>query len=299
MDRLIFNKENHTYILTKDNGESLQLISVTTLLKKHGITPDYSNVNANVLKAKAERGTIIHEELDKYIKTGEIGFTGELEAFMDKCVLENIIPLESEFMVNNDEIAGTVDVTGFIGGETFIGDFKTTATLHKEAVAWQLSLYTYLLGKQFNKYLCFHFPNDSTCKVIEVEPIPKEEIERLLESERRGQLYTKQKQVLKIDAKTRNNLIKVCKKLEKLKEQTSQLEKIKTEIDDFLIKKFQETGLEFIENEFFRIKYTAPSTKKIFDTNRFRTEMPSFITKEYEKTSEVKARVTITLKKVD
>lgn len=296
MDRLIFNKENHTYLLTKDNGENLELISVTTLLKKHGITPDYSKVNKNILKAKAERGTVIHEELDKYIKTSEIGFTGELEAFIDKCVVENIIPLQSEFIVNNDEIAGTVDVAGLIGGESFIGDFKTTSTLHKEAVAWQLSLYAYLMGKQFNKYLCFHFPNDSTCKVVEVEPIPVQEIERLLECERNCELYKKQN--FEIDTMTCESLVKVQNELKKLDEHKKQLEKVESDIKEFLIKKFEESGLDLIENKFFRIKYTAPTTRETIDSKRLKEEMPE-VSKQYTSISPVKAKVTITLRKVD
>ncbi len=296
MDKLNFNKEDHTYTLTKENGEVFDLISVTTLLKKHGITPDYSNVNKNVLKAKAERGTIIHEELDKYIKTGEIGFTGELEAFIDKCVKENIIPLKSEFMVNNDEIAGTVDVAGLIGGESFIGDFKTTATLHKEAVAWQLSLYAYLIEKQFNKYLCFHFPNDSTCKVVEVDPIPVEEIERLLECERNCELYKKQS--FEIDTMTCESLVRVQNELKKLDEQKKQLEKAEIDIKEFLINKFEESGIDLIENEFFRIKYTAPTTRETIDTKRLKEEMPEIASK-YSNISPVKAKVTITLRKVE
>ncbi len=79
MDKVKFNKMKHTYTLTKENGEKYDLVSVTTLLKKHGITPDYSNVNESVLKAKADRGIVIHEELEQYINHKQIGFTGELE----------------------------------------------------------------------------------------------------------------------------------------------------------------------------------------------------------------------------
>ena len=51
MDKVLFDKETHTYTLIKDSGEKIELVSVTTLLKKHGISPDYSSVNEVVLKA--------------------------------------------------------------------------------------------------------------------------------------------------------------------------------------------------------------------------------------------------------
>ena len=46
-----FNKEKHEY---SDNGKVL--ISVTQLLKKHGLSTDFSNVDKDLLNAKAERG---------------------------------------------------------------------------------------------------------------------------------------------------------------------------------------------------------------------------------------------------
>ena len=152
MDKIKFDKENHTYKLLKDSGEQIDLISATTLLKKHGLSPDYTKVKGEVLKLKADRGTVIHEELEKYINHKEIGFTGELDAFIETCFANDILPSKSEFMVWNDEIAGTVDVAGLIGDKTFIGDFKTTANLHIEAVSWQLSLYAYLMKEKFDKY---------------------------------------------------------------------------------------------------------------------------------------------------
>ena len=45
-----FNEENHTY--TNDSGK--ELISVTTLLKKAGISPNYDFVKKEVLTAASE-----------------------------------------------------------------------------------------------------------------------------------------------------------------------------------------------------------------------------------------------------
>ena len=45
-----FDAEKHEYF----DGEK-RLISVTQLLRKHGLAPDYSGVSDAVLNAKAER----------------------------------------------------------------------------------------------------------------------------------------------------------------------------------------------------------------------------------------------------
>lgn len=293
MDKLKFDENSHSYTLIKESGEEISLVSVTQLLKKHGLSPDYLNVDDEVLKLKAERGKVIHEELEQYINHKQVGFTGEFEAFYEQCVCENILPSKSEFMVWNDEIAGTVDVAGLIKGQTFIGDFKTTATLHREAVAWQLSLYAYLMNETFDKYLCFHFPDEHTCKIVELKPIEREEIERLLDCERNSILY--ERKTFEIDTASCEKLIAVQSELKTLGERKKALEKQEEDLKTFLIKKFEETGLPFIDNDYFKITYVAPSTRTIIDSDRLKKEMPE-IAKKFLKTSPVKAQVRISLK---
>lgn len=295
MDRVEFNSENHSYTLFKDNGEKIDLVSVTQLLKKHNLSPDYSNVDESVLRAKAERGTVIHGELEEFINHKQVGFTGEFEAFYEKCKSEDILPSKSEFMVWNDEIAGTVDVAGIIKGQTFIGDFKTTSVVHREAVAWQLSLYGYLMNEIFDKYICFHFPDDHTCKIIELKPIAREEIERLLDCERNCQIY--ERKSFEIDTASCEKLIAVQSELKALGERKKALEKQEEDLKTFLIKKFEESGLPFIDNDYFKITYIAPSTRTTIDGDRLKSEMPE-IARKYTKTSPVKAQVRITLKGV-
>lgn len=293
MDKVKFNKKNHTYTLIKDNGEKINLVSVTTLLKKHEITPDYSNVNENVLKAKAERGSVIHEELEQYINHKKLGFTNELENFIKACKKHNILPSKSEFMVWNDEIAGTVDVAGIIDGQTFLGDFKTTTTLHREAVAWQLSLYAYLMNEKFDKFLCIHFPDEDTCNIVEIKPIEQEEIERLLECERNCELF--QKKTLELDTVSCEKILTIQQELKTLDDRKKELEKAESELKQMLIEKMEETGVKSIDNEYFKITYVAPTTRETIDSARIKKELPE-IAEQYVKTSAIKASVRITLK---
>lgn len=293
MDKVKFNKKNHTYTLIKDNGEKIDLVSVTTLLKKHNITPDYSNVNEEVLKAKAERGSVIHEDLEQYINHKKLGFTNELENFIKACKKQNILPSKSEFMVWNEEIAGTVDVAGIIDGQTFIGDFKTTATLHREAVAWQLSLYAYLMNEKFDKYLCIHFPDENTCNIVEIKPIEQEEIERLLECERNCELF--QKKTLELDTVSCEKILTIQQELKSLDDRKKELEKSESELKKMLIQKMEETGVKSIDNDYFKITYVAPTTRETIDSARIKKELPE-IAEQYVKTSAIKASVRITLK---
>ena len=53
--RVVFNEEQHTYWL----GDK-RLISVTRLLKKHGLSTDYSAVNPDVLEKAAKKRSEEH-----------------------------------------------------------------------------------------------------------------------------------------------------------------------------------------------------------------------------------------------
>ena len=293
MDNLKFDENSHSYTLIKENGEEIDLVSVTQLLEKHELAPDYSNIDSEILRLKAERGKVIHEELEQYINHKQVGFTGEFEAFYEKCMCEDILPSKSEFMVWNEEIAGTVDVAGIIKGQTFIGDFKTTSSLHREAVAWQLSLYAYLMNETFDKYICFHFPDDHTCKIVELKPIAREEIERLLDCERNSVLY--ERKTFEIDTISCEKLITVQNELKALAERKKQLEEQEESLKDFLIQKFEETGLPFIDNDYFKITYIAPTTRTDIDKQRLKEELPD-IAKQFTKTIPIKAQVRIKLK---
>lgn len=294
---VLFDDKTHKYTLVnRETGEKNDLTSVTTLLKKHNIAPDYSMVDDDVLKAKAEYGKVVHKELENFVKFGEIGFTDELQAFIRACQQHNIKPKKSEFIVFNDEIAGTVDVDGVIGENElpFIGDYKTTATLHKEAVEWQLSLYAYLNDEViYEKMICFHFPDKDTCKVVELQPVPESEILRLLEAERNCEIF--QKRTLELTEADTQKIVAVQSELKSLDDRKKELEKQEADLKAFLIQKMEETAVKTIDNDFFRITYVAPSTRETIDSYRLKKEQPE-IAGQYLKTSVINASVRITLK---
>lgn len=283
----IFNEENHTYEL---NGK--KLISVTQLLKKHNIAPDYSGVNEKILQAKAERGKLIHKELEEYVKNGKIGFTNEFTEFTDLCEKENIQPKKSEFIVWNDIVAGTVDTYGKIGNDYYMGDFKTTSVFHKKSVAWQLSLYAYLAGIIVNKLICFHFTKNGL-KMIEVQPIPLSQIEKLLKCEREGTIYNEQKNEITI--KEAGELAALQNVLNELDSRKKEIEERQEKLKQFILEKMEELNIDSIDNDFFTITYYAPSVSNRFDSKTLQKEMPEIYDKFIKKTN-VKSYIKIKIK---
>lgn len=183
----LYEKEHEYWLGDIENGEFIKkrkLLSVTQLMRKYGVSPEYPNIDKKVLELKAERGTLIHQELQEWAETGEIGFTKELGQFIDYAKQNNYTPLASEKIVYNDVVAGTIDTIGMLGDKKIIADYKTTASFHEDAVSYQLSIYEYLLGEQVDELKCFWFKNG--VKVKDVSRVPREAIEYLMEKERKN-----------------------------------------------------------------------------------------------------------------
>lgn len=289
-----FYEEPHEYWLGyNENSEFIkvkQLISVTTLLKKHKLSADYSKVNKSILKAKAERGNIIHEELEIYVKTGEYGFTEELQQFTRACEIEEIVPQKSEFIVFNDVVAGCVDTSGTIKGFSYIGDYKTTAVYHEQAVAWQLSLYEYLSGENFDKLICFWFKNGLSIK--EVTRIAREKIEELIDLERNDEILDKS---LMVGEDINKELLVIQQSLKKLDDEKKTLEAKEKHIKKIIMENMQQNGIKSLDNEFFRITYVAEITRETIDTAKLKVEMPE-IADKYKKVTVSAPSLRIKLK---
>ena len=292
MERAIFNKENHTYTL-----DGKILISVTQLMRKHGLAPDYSGINETVLQRKAERGTLIHEEIERYIKHGELGFTSEQDDFIGFAKELGLKNMRSEQIVNNDLVAGTIDLMAErVAGKATIkvlADYKTGTTVDKEAVRWQLSLYERLSGEKFDEFYVFHLCEKS--KYIPLEHIPAEEVEKLLECERKGEIYKPRTLMVPSEllaaAEQAERAVKVAEAAKKEAEANA------NEIRAQLIAAMEAQGVKSFEtaDKSMLITYVAPSVRQGLDGELLKKEHPE-LAQKYVKTSTVKASVRITVR---
>ena len=287
-----FREDTHEYFL-----DGRKLISVTQLMRKHGLAPSYDNVPSEVLKAKAERGTLVHKEIEDYIKRGEIGFTSELAAFAEHINGNGITPIASEHIVY-DACAGVAGTVDLVFDDGTIADIKTTATLHKEAVSWQLSIYAYLYSNFANpvglphKGQAYHFNAEGELKVVDIPLKPFAEVARLLECEKNGELY---KQELTVSNTQLAELVEIESVIKAIEEQKKVAEARAAELRAALMQAMEANGVTSFENESIKITYVAPTTRTAIDSTKLKKELPE-IAEKYAKTSNVKASLRITLK---
>lgn len=286
-----FDEATHTY--TKDGQAYLP---VTELLRKHGLSPDYSAVKTETLRKAAEKGTLIHKEIEEYIKDGTIGFSSELTDFIELCESKRLEPTMSEFIVYNDEykIAGTVDLMGLTAlNKCFIADIKTTSTLHTESLAWQLAVYAFLGKMIVSDAYGFHLRSDGKSKLVPVRLPAKEEVIALLEAEKNGEIYSPNKHQVTIANESK--MIKLQSTIEFHKEQARIAEAELEQLKGVLIKAMSSNNIKKWETDDLIITYVAPTTRKTIDGDRLKKELPE-IAEQYTKISEVKETVRIKLR---
>lgn len=284
-----FDESTHTY--TNEKGK--KLISVTTLLRWAGISPSYDGVDPNVLQAKASRGTLIHKEIEDYIKTGEVGFTVELDSFINYIKENDIEILASEKMVFNDDVAGTIDLIIRRRKTNRISyvDFKTTYTTYMNSVSWQLSLYKDLDGQYPDADLeAWHFLKDGSLEIKNANEISKDAIHDLYKAYLTGEKYE-----VKAENADLMELYEAEKIIAYFEREKSKAEERAKAVRAKIVESMKEAGLTKFENEHIIISYIAPTTAEVFDSKRFKTEQPDEYAK-YIKIQNKSEQVRIKLK---
>lgn len=144
---LEFIENGHIYVC---DGEIVP--SITQILK-YKFGGKYNGVSKSVLQKASEKGTMVHEAIEKYCKYGYESDLPELRnfKFLQRAykfdVLCNEVPVI--LSVDGEPVsAGRLDLViekigedGVLHGERGIADIKRTSTLDKEYLAYQLNLY--------------------------------------------------------------------------------------------------------------------------------------------------------------
>ena len=271
---IIFDEESHVY--TRNNT---QYTSVTTLLKNYNLSANYTGIPQAVLQNAAQRGTRIHKMLEEYIKNKTYITDDTLDAFIQYVNNRgiNLSTAFSERVIYNDLylLAGTLDFEYDDGNEHIIADFKTTSSIHWDAVSWQLSIYNYMvcngdiLTYYTNKLKVYHIPQGKF-SVHEVPLIPYDEVEKLLTAQLTNApyTYTPDPSVVIQPAE--------CIVLEQIILEIDQYETILKELKrkrDLMLNsvkdKMKDNFLMTLNvNNIFTFKYKLPSTRKAFDQDK-------------------------------
>lgn len=309
-----FEEKDHIYTV---NGE-IAGISVTELLAKHGLAPDYSGINKQKLRESADKGKEVHKDLEDVLNIAAYKPKTEQGKHFAEWVKENLdcgvgeqkLAYEYKGLI----IAGTADIMAIAKDKTLIvADHKNTAKFHREYVSWQVSILDYfarklgrekvngkILGwKGAKEFYCFHYdPKTGEMKVYELEKVADEEIERLIECEYNNEIY--QRAVLVIDPELEQKYLLAEEKFMEFEKQGKELQKARDDLRAELLKLFEEQGIKSWESRDGKllVTYVAPSEQLRVDSTKLKTKYPQVFT-DCQKLSKVKAQIRVKVRGED
>lgn len=283
-----FNEWLHVY--TASDGHTL--IGVTELMKRHGLSPDYGGISKDVLEKAAARGTAIHQLLQDYDDGKAVIEDENLKAYKALGLKVHC----SEYLVSDNEIVATfIDK---VLDDCSLADVKSTSTVHRRPLEWQLSIGAYLFelqnpGKKVPHLYCIHV-RDGKAKQIEVSRIPNEAVERLLECERCGVVYSDNPVAADAALALEEQAVVLAEQLDqiaRLKLAIKETEQASAELQQRLYDYMTENNLDEMACELGTFVRKAPYTKKALDSARLKKEKPELY-EQYLKESEVKGSIT-------
>lgn len=299
--QVIFDKQNHLYKIG-----SINLRGITGIISKYIFPNKYEGIPFATLKKAADRGSAIHEDIERYeldcYINGEslsnwIDYLPSTRSYAELMQGHSIKHLESEYIVSdNYRFASAIDK---VDQDFNIYDIKTTYSLDKDYLSWQLSIYAYLFELQ-NKFavknLFAIWIKDNNASLIEIEKIDSKIIEEFLEAAFNGNYWSNP---LEKNLVIANDILQKALEFESLIKKIEE-EKNNLELNYNLIKKKIEEemtaqNIKSWETESIKITRVLSSTSKIFDSKKFKEEQPE-LAAQYEKETEKKSYLKITLK---
>ncbi len=305
LDALTFDEEKHVYTY-----QGKKLISVTQLLARQGLSPNYAGVKKETLQKGADRGTVIHKEIEEYNKDGTIGFTEEFQFYKDFVENLNVIPVLSECFVTDGKIAGKFDQVLAVpnkvltengqladnndpeGYTLVIVDNKTTSSIHWDSISWQNTVYIYLFEKiygiKIRRAAVMWLPKSKygKCQFRFVELKSTEELNKVFEAENNDIVYH---QEYPVDTD-------ILAELEGLKLEKAKIDDRIKELSERVIKTMEEKAVFSFDTGYAKFTRVVSEGKETFDFKKYQADHQDVDFSSYMKKSKGSTSLKITMK---
>jgi hypothetical protein len=289
--KAVFDPDLHKYWL----GEK-ELSGLTKMISKQLFPNRYKDVDSEVLKKAAAKGSLIHNEIENFLETGNIGFTPECFAFANWWLGAGESFLGAEYLINNQDFATCIDLVSEKDGEIILSNHKTTYALDHDYSSWQGSIEAYLFERQNPDLkvstLRIIWLRDSKIEIVEVPRKTDAEVEALLQAELAGEIY-QPKELVSANVLTKVfELESLLKEIDAQKKQAEEQAKI---LRDELMMAMENQGVKSFENEQLKITYILPTTRETIDSKKLKSEYPE-IAEKVTRETKTKASIRITLR---
>ena len=292
MEFITFDEENHEYT----NARTGEVIPSVTQIIGAVYGTGLENAPSHFVERAANKGTIVHKEIDTYLTSGKQGETQEFKTWYNwtnfggknvyySYLAEKLISADTP----NGSFAGMVDFLA----SGFLYDWKTSKTATKSQIKkWQmqLSFYCYALRKMdyiVNEPLKIVHITADKVEVINVDYLGDEWVEETVRKYYAGE-KVEQKPETSLQTVDDNKLATLGNVLKQIAELEKSIEPIKEQIKDEMEKR----GILTLKAGDVVISYVSPHKAKKFDSARFKAENADMY-EQYTKESEVKSSIRI------
>lgn len=290
---IAFDPIGHTY--TTADGEARE--GITGMLHRQLFPDMYSGVDEQTLDKAAQRGTDIHTAVEFADEFGADSDRPEVVNYQQILKEHSLDPCESEYLVTDGKhFASAIDKIFKVDDANYIlGDIKTTSVLNKEYVRWQLSIYATMF-EQLNPYcnatkLVAIWLRGDKAKLVEVERIPNEIVNELLQCEIDGKQFSNP--LAPTTATLPDEYRKAELQIIDIEKQMAELKLQREALLSGLKAEMEKAGVKKWETDSLRLTYIEPTTKTAFDSAKFKAEHPD-IYQGYLKTTQIKSSIRIT-----
>ena len=281
-----------------------EITGITGLLHTLVFPDMYKGVDEETLKHAADKGTVIHEQVELVASLGVAPTLDCVKAFVD--LINNlgyeIVGSEYVMMIGDDH-ASAADLVMHKNGapedEVEIWDIKGTYSVNKAYVRWQNSMYKYGFEKlnphlKVTRICCMWLRDDAKrgtiSKLIELgEPRPYSDVEELFRCEKEGCLFDDENKIPLYIADNEVALLDIQERIAKLQEQEKEL---KAAIFDGM----SNDNLTSYKTSIYTYSLKSASERVTLDTKAFDADDEkayNHLLKKYKKVTKVKPSLTL------
>lgn len=269
--QVAFNQEEHMYSL---NGMTLK--GITGMIKSQLFPDMYKDIPQYILDKAAERGTMVHESIELFDAGFEPKVTiPELESYKRIKRENELTTLANEYIVTDREhFASAIDLVLCKDDDVILADIKTTYTLNKEYVRWQLSIYAYLFELQNPKLkvskLYALWLRDDKSEFAEVKRVEFDTIKDLLQCEVEGRKFNTISMADNMPSEIKQAEKVIYTLVQRIKELNAQKDKL----SKGLLKLMQDNDVKTYKGEYITLSRKAASTREDVDKKKLKEEYP-------------------------
>jgi len=295
MEEIIFCEENHTYI-----SKTRSYSGITGVLEKYLFPDKYKDIPDAILEKAKQRGTTCHNQMEMWINGLPYESQND-EVVKMQDLLNGRNFTHAELLVSDyKNFATKIDAVEESEDGIILWDWKTTSTLDKEYLSWQLSICAYFYEMNFNKKVMQLMAGYITDKKVEIVPIVRiaeEHVIALLDAAASGAEFFINP--LKTDVLSQEAVLEKIYEIEQIIvdcEKRAKEAKIQGEtLRAGLLNQMMEKGLKRIETDRMLLTVKEPYERETLDSKKVKELAPEIYNK-CKKVTKIKESLLIKIK---